>query len=100
MNLQARRSWEDRLFDGMYSDSKPKDRVKYGVLNVLADPHGVASCIGYGASFLELRNCRLRCSMCDMDSSSPSATVATCEYYAHVLASFTKDELRTAILCI
>jgi len=97
MNLQARRSWEDRLFDEMYADAKGRHRVKYGVLNILNDPRGVASCIGYGASFLELRNVRLRSTMCDCDSSSPSATVATCEYYAHVLASFTKDELRTAL---
>lgn len=30
------------------------DRVKYGVLNIVGDPHGVRCCYSYGDSFLQV----------------------------------------------
>ena len=41
--------------------------------------------------------CRLRCTFADMDSSSPSTTLATCEYYCHVLNKYTDAELRSVV---
>ena len=79
LNSNSRTSWEDRLFNKYYHDSTPFDRCKYGVFNVVNDPHGVSNCSNYGESYLVLKNVRLRTSFADMDSSSASTSLATCE---------------------
>ena len=40
---------------------------------------------------------RLRTTFADMDSSSPSTSLATCEYYCHVLAKYTDQELKAVL---
>lgn len=51
-----------------------------------------------GESCVPLRpQCRLRATFADMDSSSPSTSLATCEYYAHVLNNYTDSELRAVV---
>ena len=44
-----------------------------------------------------LRDCRLRASFADQDTLGRPATLASCEYYAHVLATYNDDELRAVI---
>jgi hypothetical protein len=44
-----------------------------------------------------MSQCRLRATFADMDSSSPSTSLATCEYYAHVLNNYTESELRAVV---
>lgn len=64
---------------------------------MVLDPRGVKSCRQYGTSYLLLKGVRLRSSFADMDSGSPSATLATCEYYAHVLEKYNDRELKAVI---
>lgn len=94
-DLRARSSWETRLFNGIYDAASPNERVKYGVLNIYADPEGVAACKQYGDSYLLLKHhVRFRCSFASKDSAYEGIIPSTVEYYAHVLADFTDDELR------
>ena len=67
--------------------------ARYGVLNITNDPSGVRACEQYGESYLVLKNVRLRTTFADKDSSSPSTTLATCEYYCHVLNTYSNPEL-------
>jgi len=53
--MEARKSWEDRIFNNAYQSSPPSERVKYGVLNIVGDPRGVRKCSCYGDSFLQVR---------------------------------------------
>lgn len=41
--------------------------------------------------------CRLRATFADMDSSSPSTILATCEYYSHVLNKYNDAELKSVV---
>lgn len=77
LSTSARTNWEDRLYNNLYHSSSGYERVKYGVLNLTSDPHGVQCCSQYGESYMVLKNCRLRSSFADMDSSSPSTTLAS-----------------------
>jgi len=53
----ARVEWEDNLFHKVYkSDCSPKERVKYGCLNLLSDNAGCQSAHGYGQSYMILKN--------------------------------------------
>lgn len=93
----GRRGWESRLFNKLYDSSTGFDRVKYGVLNIVKDPAGIASCSSYGESYMVLKNVRLRTTFADQDSSSASASLATCEYYSHVLTHYTDAELKAVM---
>ena len=44
-----------------------------------------------------LKNVRLRTTFADMDSSNPSTSLATCEYYCHVLHKYSDVELRSVM---
>lgn len=44
-----------------------------------------------------LKNVRLRTSFADMDSSSASTSLATCEYYCHVLNKYNDNELKAVM---
>jgi hypothetical protein len=91
----ARVQWEDRMFNNVYHSAKAFDRVKYGVLNLANDPRGVSSCYGYGDSYFLLDNSvRLRTTFASCDTAADAALLATCEYYAHVLDTYTPEELK------
>jgi hypothetical protein len=78
LSAPMRINWEDRLFGEYYHSATPFERVKYGVLNMVNDPNGVAACRGcYGDSYLLLRDVRLRCTLTSKDSSSPDAVPST-----------------------
>ena len=55
----------------------------------------------YGKSFLQLRTrgagLRLRTTFADKDSSSRTCKVASCEHHAHVLSSYSDEELRAVL---
>jgi hypothetical protein len=93
-DLEKRKSWEDRLFDDIYKNAAAFDRVKYGVLNAVNDPHGIASVARqYGQDYLVLKGVRLRTTFSDKDSCN-SGQIASCEWYAHVLEKYNDLELR------
>eukprot|EP01064_Diplonema_japonicum_P007195 TRINITY_DN14894_c0_g1_i2.p1 TRINITY_DN14894_c0_g1~~TRINITY_DN14894_c0_g1_i2.p1 ORF type:complete len:381 (+),score=76.01 TRINITY_DN14894_c0_g1_i2:41-1183(+) len=95
----TRKGWEARLFSNIYDTHGAKgfQRPKYGCLNVVRDPYGIAPATQYGDSYLELKSVRLRCSFVDQDSSSTSCELACCEWYAHVCNAFTKAELKAIL---
>jgi hypothetical protein len=59
-DFHARKSWEDRIFNGIYHNSLPHERVKYGVLNIgnraLSDAHcGQDYSLFHNATFSSLQ---------------------------------------------
>ena len=69
-NQTVRAGWEDRIFDSIYRDADPVDRVKYGCFNLVQDPAGVESARHYGSSYFVLKNIRLRTTFSDADTSA------------------------------
>jgi hypothetical protein len=61
--------------------------IRYGVLAMTADPYGVTACAQYGRSYLVLKNARMRSTFADKDTLGTTSTLATMEYYCHVLAT-------------
>jgi hypothetical protein len=93
--LGCRKKWEDRMFNEIYKKSKPHERVKYGVLNILNDPYGVRECYGYGDCYLQLKGVRLRTTFADQDTAVNVSKIASCEYYGHVLEKYNDKELKS-----
>lgn len=93
LSHSTRMQWEKRMFHKIYDDSPGFERVKYGVLNMVNDPNGINSCLGYGTSHFVLKGVRLRTSFADRDTSANCAKIASCEYYCHVLAKYKRNEL-------
>lgn len=92
----SRTQWENRMFNNIYDKATPNERVKYGVLNVVSDPYGIAVCAQYGDSYLLLKNVRLRTSFASGDTSA-DVKIASCEYYFHVLTQYSDAELKEVI---
>ena len=85
------------MFDGRHHDATGYERVKYGTMNFTNDPKGVRVCSGYGQSYFLLKpHVRDRCTITDMDSSSPSATLGTFRFVFHVLMKLSDAELQCA----
>lgn len=81
----------------MHHNATPFERVKYGTINFTNDPKGVNACVGYGQSYFLLKShVRNRCTVTDMDSSSPSATIATFQSCYHLLNKLPDAELKAA----
>ncbi|KAL3907710.1 MAG: hypothetical protein SGARI_003403, partial [Bacillariaceae sp.] len=91
--------WEKNMFDGAYQDSAPFYCPKYGCLNLSGDIEGCASARGYGPNFLTLKqNVRTRCTLWNEGSKLASdVQVATLEYYAHILAQYSDEELENLL---
>jgi Protein of unknown function (DUF3626) len=97
--LKARKKWESGLFGGWYDNCPPSHRPKYGCVNVFGDIQGVQCARGYGRVVLTLANhVRHRSTFLDRDSSiNCTSTLATNEYYGHVLSQYSNDELRAVM---
>ena len=81
------------MFDNMYQNAEPYERVKYGTLNISNDPHGVSVLTDYGKSYFLLKeHVRNRCTMTDMDQTM----VSTFRFCNQMLKSFTNEELQAA----
>ena len=97
LDLTARKSWEDRIFNKIYHKSPPVDRVKYGVLNIVGDSRGVKACYAYGESFLQLKKVRLRTTFASADTSSCTVKLSCCEHYVNVLNEYSDLELKAIL---
>lgn len=51
----SRQNWENNMFNNIYDNAEPIDRVKYGAINLFNQEGGCASCKGYGESFFVLK---------------------------------------------
>jgi Protein of unknown function (DUF3626) len=92
-DFDTRAGWEDTIFSRIYQNALPAERVKYGVLNITNDPAGVQTCNWYGECHMIMRNVRLRSTFASCDTSHADVQLATCEFYCHVLDSYTDQEL-------
>ena len=70
LNHEARKVWENNLFNYKYLNTEPKNRVKYGTLKLVNDPKGMGPCTWYGNSYFELKNVKLRSTFLYGDSSN------------------------------
>jgi len=73
-DLESRKTWEDRLFNSIYKDAKPCERVKYGHLNITGAKYS-QNAHSYGDSYLILHNdIKKRSTFTIGDSSSTNKT--------------------------
>lgn len=73
----GRKTWEDNLFNNVYRNAKPCDRVKYGAVNLTCCKTG-SPANSYGESFLTLRReVHDRISFCVGDSANQEMHIAT-----------------------
>ena len=85
------------MFDYKHHKATPFERVKYGTINFTNDPKGVGVCAGYGKSYFLLKpHVRSRCTVTDMDSSSPSAAIGTFQFCFHVFNKLPDKEIMAA----
>ena len=67
-------------------------------MNFTNDPKGVRACFGYGQSYFLLKShVRDRCTITDMDSSSPTAQIGTFRFCFQVLNKLSDAELKAGI---
>jgi len=98
LKTEARVKWERGLFGIAYDKASPFDRPKYGVQNIVNDFRGVMGCIQYGDSYIVLKDVRLRCTLSPEDSANlPAKRLSVPDFYAHVLAEYTDNELKETI---
>jgi hypothetical protein len=98
LSHKRRATWEDSLFRRTYTTAQGQERVKYGVINLYNSRSGVEKIARqYGRSYLELSSdisLRLRCTFTNGDCwKDGKEGVGTAEAYAHVMLSWTKEEI-------
>ena len=92
----SRIQWETCMFGTCYDNATPHERPKYGCLNVSGDLQGVPSARAYGQLFLMLHpHIRYRTTFFHKDTGGfvASESLATNDFYAHVLNSYNDTEL-------
>lgn len=98
LSYQNRISWEKRLFNDIYKDDDGFNRVKYGPLNITNSPNGVNAAIGYGDSYLLLKNeIKNRTTLTFGDSSNQHCEIATFNNLFHILNKLNDDLLNKII---
>jgi len=82
----SRVQWEDNLFQRIYHDAQPFERVKYGTINMTNDPNGVNACYGYGDSYLLLKDhMRQITTFVFGDSAQQDIHMATFQHFNSIL---------------
>ena len=91
----VRQQWEREMFSSYYDDVAGEMRVKYGCLNYCGDILGVKSVRQrYGPAYILLKShVGNRATFSLKSKSTRSETIATNEYYAHVLHGYDDVEL-------
>lgn len=93
---RSREKWEKTLFGSSYNGCEASARPKYGCLNITGDIQGVKPARAqYGKCFLTLAPHVRHCTTFSDKDTGGSATcsLATNEYYAHVLARYPDADL-------
>jgi hypothetical protein len=96
----ARMQWEKIMFGDAHDSATPFQRPKYGCPSISGDIQGCARARCYGNTFIILQpHVRERCTFFDKHTSALAATetLATNEYYAHILHRFIDDDLSSAM---
>lgn len=86
-NWSNRQQWEDKLFNRIYDvNTEPYERVKYGALNILNHPGGLAVCNCYGDSFMVLKNhIKQRATFTHGDSSKMEIHLCMANHFCNIL---------------
>jgi len=97
-STSSRTQWENVLFNKLYNDSIPTDRVKYGVININNDPMGCSSAISYGDSYIELKDdIKNRTSFTYGDSSSQDIHICSFKGFYNILYYMPQNCLKQII---
>lgn len=82
----SRVTWEDNLFRKIYHDAEPSERVKYGCLRLLNSVKIGGSALGYGPSYMILKDeNKYRTSIVNGDSAAMQQHLITFDNCAHLL---------------
>lgn len=94
----VRSEWENNLFNSIYNNSTPFERVKYGTINITNDKIGVSSAIGYGDSYLIMKdNIKLRTSLVFEDSSKKQIHIGSFKQFYHILYYLPDNDLKAIL---
>ena len=98
-DYEVRQQWEREMFASCYDDVAGKMRVKYGCLNFCGDILGVKSVrTQYGPAYIVLKShVRHRATFSLESKATRSTTIATNEYYAHVLHGYDDADLKLVL---
>jgi len=101
-DLKQRRSWETRMFDGIYDKASASERVKYGCLNMSMDEKGCSAAYGYGDAYFRLNDstCRWRTTVTSEDSSKKNCASGSLKYASPILKLLPDPELKALCECI
>lgn len=94
----AREQWEKNLFNSIYDNCQPKERVKYGALNLFNNPNGLTQCTGYGKFFFVLKkHVKDRISFVNGDSSGMMFHICTFKWNSAILIHMNDALLKNLI---
>lgn len=98
----ARQQWEDILFNHIYNkDTEPFERVKYGALNILNHPDGLAVCKSYGDSFMVLKNhIKQRATFTLGDSSKMEIHLCMADNFCNILLYLDNVKLLDDVIAV
>ena len=86
---------EDKVFNNLFIDAKDHERVKYGAINILNHPEGVAPLKGYGRSYFILKDhVKPRCTISYKSCLNTMGEFGTFHHFYHILLKFTNEELK------
>ena len=101
MDQTIRAQWESSLFNGLYDDSEPVERVKYGVFNIDGNPEGVLSAKNYGDLYFVFdERVKKRTTMVFGDSSGNANNlhIATPDHFCNILHYLPDHVIESVIL--
>lgn len=100
LSAKSRDIWESNLFNKIYLNSSPFEKVKYGALNILNNNRGVLSAHGYGDSYFILKShVKTRTSFVFGDSSSQQLHIQTFDHCNNILY-YMSDSLLDEVISI
>lgn len=97
--INPRKDWENNMFNKIYSsDCDVTSRVKYGCLNLMADPIGCYSATGYGMSHMIFKpDVKCRSTFVCGDSSSKQMHICTFDKCVQLLLYMDTNTLTNVI---
>ena len=84
------------MFNNIFFDAEHHERVKYGAINIISHPEGIASAKAYGRSYFVLKNhVKPRCTITHRNSctSSKDKEFGTFDHFSQVFENFSDKEL-------
>ncbi|ATZ80749.1 hypothetical protein BMW23_0703 [Bodo saltans virus] len=93
-DLIQRQSWETNLFNKIYDNSPPSEKVKYGCYNLYNARQGVTSAIPYGDSYIILKDAIKKRACCvNEDSCNNQIHIADFDNFNHIILYLQKTTM-------